>query len=363
MKLESNLILILIYFTIYVGVAIQWGVIGDVGVAMETMGGHDVVVSGCVAQRMSSCLSVLDTFLTQPNAVVSSFVPAEKASSSSDQGSKVGLVESVAHILGVTDVSSLSHDATLGDLGLDSLMGVEVKQTLERDYNIAMNMREIRQLTMRKLDELSSSEDAGSSPSEDNTEKSSSKNESSALIPMANVSMVIPHNDTKVLVKLNSVTTGNPVYFLHPVEGTITPFEALASQIGAPCFALQCSHLVPCTTIQEMAAFYLQTILATKPSQPIRLVGYSFGACIAFEMALQLQKSGKKSIIAEPLILIDGSPDFLTVQTTQYIDQIAKQKNKAGEEIGIDVACEVGALCAFVEQLVPSNVQQVRLLP
>lgn len=59
-------------------------------------------------------------------------------------------------LLGVRDVSSLNADASLADLGLDSLMGVEVKQTLERDYDIVMAMREIRQLTINKLRELSS---------------------------------------------------------------------------------------------------------------------------------------------------------------------------------------------------------------
>lgn len=58
--------------------------------------------------------------------------------------------------VGVRDVSSLNADASLADLGLDSLMGVEVRQTLERDYDIVMAMREIRQLTINKLRELSS---------------------------------------------------------------------------------------------------------------------------------------------------------------------------------------------------------------
>lgn len=35
-------------------------------------------------------------------------------------------------------------------------MGVEVRQTLERDYDIIMTMREIRLLTINKLRELSS---------------------------------------------------------------------------------------------------------------------------------------------------------------------------------------------------------------
>lgn len=57
---------------------------------------------------------------------------------------------------GVRDVSSLNAGSSLADLGLDSLMGVEVRQTLERDYDIVMTMREIRLLTIDKLRELSS---------------------------------------------------------------------------------------------------------------------------------------------------------------------------------------------------------------
>lgn len=63
---------------------------------------------------------------------------------------------------GVRDVSSLNADASLADLGLDSLMGVEVRQTLERDYDIVMAMREIRQLTINKLRELSNKKPSGS---------------------------------------------------------------------------------------------------------------------------------------------------------------------------------------------------------
>lgn len=47
-------------------------------------------------------------------------------------------------------------DSTLADLGLDSLMGVEVRQMLEREHDLVLSMRDIRQLTLRKLQELSS---------------------------------------------------------------------------------------------------------------------------------------------------------------------------------------------------------------
>lgn len=61
----------------------------------------------------------------------------------------------MCHAIGVRDVSNLNSDASLADLGLDSLMGVEVRQTLERDYDIVMSMRDIRQLTINKLREMS----------------------------------------------------------------------------------------------------------------------------------------------------------------------------------------------------------------
>lgn len=48
----------------------------------------------------------------------------------------------------------MNPDTSLADLGLDSLMGVEVRQTLEREHDLVLSMRDVRQLTLRKLQEL-----------------------------------------------------------------------------------------------------------------------------------------------------------------------------------------------------------------
>ena len=53
------------------GLAIQWGAIGDVGVVLDTMGNNDTVVGGTLPQRITSCLSSLDTFLNQQHPVCS----------------------------------------------------------------------------------------------------------------------------------------------------------------------------------------------------------------------------------------------------------------------------------------------------
>lgn len=53
-------------------------------------------------------------------------------------------------------MATVNLDSSLGDLGLDSLMGVEVRQTLEREHDLVLSMRDIQQLTLRKLQELTS---------------------------------------------------------------------------------------------------------------------------------------------------------------------------------------------------------------
>lgn len=60
-------------------------------------------------------------------------------------------------------MNNLNADSSLADLGLDSLMGVEIRQILERDYDIVMAMRDIRQLTINKLREMVNSKPEGAS--------------------------------------------------------------------------------------------------------------------------------------------------------------------------------------------------------
>lgn len=52
------------------------------------------------------------------------------------------------------DVSKAPMDVTLADLGLDSLMSVEVKQTLEREADIVLSAAQVRELTLRILQDM-----------------------------------------------------------------------------------------------------------------------------------------------------------------------------------------------------------------
>ncbi|KFP01543.1 Fatty acid synthase [Calypte anna] len=319
------------------GLAIQWGAIGDVGILLKTMGNKEVVVGGTIPQQISSCLEVLDTFLNQPHPVTSSFVLAEKVSVKAEGGSQRDLVEAVAHILGVRDVSSLNADSSLADLGLDSLMGVEVRQTLERDYDIVMTMREIRLLTINKLRELSSK-----SGTTEELKPSQVMKTGAGEPPKLDLNNLLVNPEGPTITRINDVqSTERPLFLVHPIEGSTAVFKTLASKLHMPCYGFQCTKVAPLDSIQSLATYYINCMKQIQPEGPYRIAGYSFGACVAFEMCSQLQAQHKGSHALNSLFLFDGSHSFVAAYTQRYRAKLSQ---------GNEAALETEALCAFVQQ-------------
>ncbi|KAK5608585.1 hypothetical protein CRENBAI_023538 [Crenichthys baileyi] len=317
------------------GLAVQWGAIGDVGVVLETMGGNDTVIGGTLPQRITSCLEVLDFFLHQQMPVMSSFVLAERMVVRSEAGNQKDLVDAVAHILGVHDVNCLNADASLADLGLDSLMGVEVRQTLERDYDIVMAMREIRQLTISKLRELANSK------TEDTNESNQTKaaKDAARSVLESDVTQVLVDPSGPTVIPLNKVQNQErPLFLVHPIEGSISAFKTLASKLSMPCFGLQCTKAAPLDSVQSLAAYYVGCIRQLQPDGPYRIGGYSFGACVAFEMCSQLQTQNH---CVDYLFLFDGSHSYVAAYTQSYRAKLTPGKESEAE---------TEAMCAFIQQ-------------
>lgn len=120
-----------------------------------TNGKIDVEVVGTLQQRIESCLKVLDDLLTSPQAIVSSVVIAEKRNSETAQDSQVTIAKSVLRIMGIRDIKTVSKNASLAEVGMDSLMAVEIKQMLEREFDVFLSPQQLRSLTFGKLEEIS----------------------------------------------------------------------------------------------------------------------------------------------------------------------------------------------------------------
>ncbi|CAF87155.1 unnamed protein product, partial [Tetraodon nigroviridis] len=235
----------------------------------------------------------------------------------------------------VRDVSSLNADSSLADLGLDSLMGVEIRQILERDYDIIMAMREIRQLTINKLREMVDNKPAGACDSQHVTAK---KNGAHALLD-ADLSQMLVRPDGPTVVPLNQVQSqARPLFLVHPIEGSVAAFKTLAHKLRLPCYGLQCTKAAPLGSIQSLAAYYASCIRQVQPEGPYRIAGYSFGACVAFEICSQLQTQNQP---VECLFLLDGSHSFVAAYTQTYRAKLTPGKESEAE---------TEALCAFIQQ-------------
>ena len=72
------------------------------------------------------------------------------------------------------------------------------------------------------------------------------------------------------------------------------------------------------------------------PNSPFRLAGYSFGCCVAFEMALQLrQHHPEQPDILKSLHMLDGSHQYVKYHTEAYRQKITSEDMAEAEALGL----------------------------
>ena len=103
-----------------------------------------------------------------------------------------------------------------------------------------------------------------------------------------------------LLVPIQPQGTKPPLFLIHALGSSILIYHNLAQYLTSeqPVYGIQPQGLNGedniLTTVEEIAAFYLQEIQKIQPEGPYFLGGYSFGGKLAFEMARQLQQQGQE---------------------------------------------------------------------
>ena len=59
---------------------------------------------------------------------------------------------------GIRNLKTISLNSTLAELGMDSMTAVEIRETLEREFEVYLTPQELRNLTFARLDELSAAD-------------------------------------------------------------------------------------------------------------------------------------------------------------------------------------------------------------
>jgi amino acid adenylation domain-containing protein len=116
--------------------------------------------------------------------------------------------------------------------------------------------------------------------------------------------------DWPCLVELQGSGSQSPLFFAHPAGGVALCYLDLSRCLGPdqPFYGFQTQGLYGerplFTTIEEMAAHYIEAMKTIQPEGPYFLGGWSFGAIVAYEMAQQLLAQGQK---VSQLLLLDCS--------------------------------------------------------
>lgn len=99
---------------------------------------------------------------------------------------------------------------------------------------------------------------------------------------------------------------------------------------------------------QQITLFSPQSIKTIQKEGPYLLSGYSFGACVAMEIAAQMEAAGE---MISQLTLLDGSHNFVSDYTGMYRDK---------RTITSEALSETEALLNFVQQFLPGNTAKVK---
>ncbi|XP_046963777.1 fatty acid synthase-like [Vanessa cardui] len=314
--------------------AVQWGAVGDVGLVAD-MQDEDVQleIGGTLQQRISSCLLSLDKFLKQDAVIVSSIVVAEKKIGDSGCGS---IVDAVAQIVGVMDLKRVSHQVPLAELGMDSMMAVEIKQTLEREYEIFLTAPDIRTLTFARLVELSAQKDAPL-PTSASVQHSTQDDGVGLQLLIKNYGDETAASEPFIYMP-SLVSDGNVtdvagyekemiMFMLPGIEGFAAAMATLCRRLKIKTCVLQfANNEEKCDTLDTLVN-RLHKIVKTKlaPGSPYILLGYSFGTLPTLKLASLLESEGHKGTI----FCLDGSPDFLytTLTSTMSVKSDSQLQN------------------------------------
>ncbi|XP_031641000.1 fatty acid synthase-like [Contarinia nasturtii] len=283
------------------GKAIQWGAVGEVGlVAQMAEDKIDLEIAGTVQQRIAACLNVMDRLLSSKKPVVSSMVVAQKHAIS-----KMNLIQSVLHIMGIQDIKSVSMNSTLAELGMDSLMAVEIKQVLEREFDVILTAQDLRTLTFAKLQEFTDSGKRGELSSINNVSTKETNIEKNILLR----SLGNEQTADKIILPLyeTDTTKENDVYalFIPGIEGVISPvLQSLCKSIKVPIYALQLhAHCKEESFSNLIASISKDVLNLFNGKKRFILIGHSFGGLVALSLARILEQSG----LTGDVIVADGS--------------------------------------------------------
>ena len=192
----------------------------------------------------------------------------------------------VAKTLGLSTPEQIELGQRLIDLGLDSLMVVELRNHLQSSVGCSLRSTlvfdypTVEALADYLFQEIFAEKDSPSLQTKDNS----------------------TGNDffLSTLVPIQPQGSKPPLFFVSGILGNVFDFQQLAHHLGSeqPLYGLRSlgleEDLPPYTQMADIATHHIKALQAVQPTGPYLLGGHSFGGKVAFEMAQQLRNQGQE---------------------------------------------------------------------
>jgi amino acid adenylation domain-containing protein len=228
-------------------------------------------------------IELLAAFPTTPNGKIdrAALKPSGAAGTATHRPPETELQQQLADIFGaVLELDVVSIDDDFFDLGGHSLLATRIVSRIRQQCAVRISVRDIFQAPT--VASLAARAAAGS-----------------------------PAADSAVCVPLRATGSRTPLFCIHPAVGLSWVYAPLIRLLDSeqPIFGLQSAGLQDLAllpeSVPEMAAGYLAAIRRQQPEGPYQLLGWSYGAGVAHEIAAQLEELGEQVSL---LAMLDGYP-------------------------------------------------------
>lgn len=233
--------------------------------------------------------------------------------------------ELVAKTLGLKEAGTIELRQRLFDLGLDSLMAIELRSYLQR--SLGCNLRSTLLFDYPTLEALVNYL-AIEVLNLDNSTPASPNSKSdycSTLVTMQ------PHGSKP------------PFFCLPGILGNVFELEPLARYLGTeqPFYGLRSlgldEDIEPYTQMADIAAYHIKAIQQIQPNGPYFIGGHSFGGKVAFEIANQLHHQGQDVallvIMDIQVPVVEHEKDAIHWNDSKYTRGLASMFERSFEQI------------------------------
>ncbi|MFI6763938.1 SDR family NAD(P)-dependent oxidoreductase [Streptomyces sp. NPDC050355] len=195
------------------------------------------------------------------------------------------------------DVETLRWDKSLGDYGFDSIFMMQFLTQAQTHIDASLTLDVIAgcETLQDVVDAIAGTAAAPEPAAVAEVEPAPAEPTPAAAAPVRRAEPAAP-GDFPELVRMNGVTSGRPVFWIHHGNGGVESYAPLAARCPRPFYGIQPKGWIDSTDIltgqYAMGEHYASLILAVQPEGPYDIGGFSLGGLFAYETVRQLQLKG-----------------------------------------------------------------------